>query len=96
MESSLRNREEQLIAIRIVDLKRVVPPPGFLRGHRTLAELTAKILESGRCELDEQAPPVAPHRVLAEDDLALTVIDLADRSGAVACVPPFSKPSTST
>jgi hypothetical protein len=96
MESSLRNREEQLIAIRIVDLKRVVPPPGFLRGHRTLAELTAKILESGRCELDEQAPPVAPRRVLAEDDLALTVIDLADRSGAVACVPPFSKPSTST
>ena len=76
-------REEQLIAIRIVDLKRVVSPPGVLGGNSALEELTAKIVEPVCGQLDEQAPFVATRCVLTENDLALSVIDLADLSCAV-------------
>jgi len=80
-------REEQLIAIRIVDLKRVVSPPGFLGGNSLLEEVTAKRGEPVCGQLDKQAPFVAARCVFTENDLALSVIDLADLPGAVACMP---------
>ena len=81
---SIGTREEQLIAVRIVDLECVVAPSCFLRGNRAFDELTAKISESLRSQLDKQASSVSPRRVFAEDDLALSVIDLADLSCTVA------------
>src|SRR4051812_35407832 len=80
-------REEQFIAIRIVDLKGVVSPPGFLHGNSALEELTAEIGEPVRGQLDEQAPFVSTCCVLTENDLALSVIDLAHVSGAIATMP---------
>jgi hypothetical protein len=65
----------------------VVTPPGFLAGNRALDDLTAKIRKPLRGQLDEQARLVSALGVLAEDDLAFSVIDLADRARAVAFMP---------
>ena len=84
---SFGKRKEQLIAVGIVDLDRVVPPPGFLVGNRPLAELTPKICEPVRGQLYEEASPVSARDVLTVDDLALSVIDLADFARAIAFMP---------
>jgi hypothetical protein len=68
-------------------LERIIAPPCFPGGHRALGELTAKICESLGSQLDKQASSVPTRGILAEDDLTLSVIDLADLSCAVAFVP---------
>ncbi len=45
-----RERKEQLVAVGIVDLERVVPPPAFLVRNGTLDELTAEIGDAVRRE----------------------------------------------
>ena len=82
-----RKRKEQLIAVGIVDLDHVVPPPGLLAGNRALDELTAKICEPVRGQLDEQARLVSARDVLTEDDLAFSPSDLADLARAVTFMP---------
>src|SRR5215213_9678805 len=72
------DRKEQLVAVGIVDLDRVVPPPGFLPGNGTLRDLPAKLREPVHVQFDEEAPFVPARGILAEDDLALAPIDLAD------------------
>src|SRR5207253_5542161 len=67
-----RNREEQLIAIGIVDLDHVITPPRFLARNRALDDLIAKICKPFRGQLDEQARLVSAHAILAEDDLAFS------------------------
>jgi hypothetical protein len=52
-----------------------------------LGEFTPKICEAVRGQLDEEAGLVPARGVLTEDDLALSVIDLADFARAVAFVP---------
>jgi hypothetical protein len=84
---SLRNRKEQLVVVGIPDLNRVVTPPDFSAGNRTLGDFTAKICQAFGGQRDEQARLVSARRVLAENDLALAVIHLADRAGAVTFVP---------
>src|SRR6185437_13173894 len=85
----IRARKEQLVAIKVIDLDRSVAPPRLLRRNRALAELADKISMCLGGQLDEQAPSVAAGCVFTEDDLALTVINLTDRSSAVPCVPAF-------
>jgi hypothetical protein len=85
--SSARTREEQLIAVRIVDLERGITPLYFPGGNGALGKLLLKIRKSLRGQLDEQARSVSMRLILAENDLALAVIDLADLSRAVARVP---------
>ncbi len=58
-----------------------------LFGTPPLSKLTAKFGEPGRRELDEQAALLSTSGILAEDDLALTAIDLADPTGAVGFMP---------
>ena len=43
MAFSIGFRKQQLIAVGIVYLETFVTPPGFLRGNRSLDELTTKI-----------------------------------------------------
>src|SRR4051794_30952132 len=50
--------KEQLVAVGVVHLDGIVPPPGLLAGHRPLLELSAKLRELGYVQLDEQARPV--------------------------------------
>jgi hypothetical protein len=52
-----------------------------------LGELTPKICEPVRGQLDEEAAPISARSILTEDDLALSVIDLSDFARAVAFVP---------
>src|SRR6185436_7209540 len=75
------------VAVGIVDLDRVVSPPGFLARNRALDELAAKICELVHIQLDEQARFVSARGVLAKNDLAVSAIDLAHRSSAVAFMP---------
>src|ERR1700680_900276 len=84
---SVGAREEQLIAVGIVDLDHVIPPPDLLARKRTLGELTPKICEPLRSQLDVEARPVSARRVLAKDDLTLSVIDLTDPARAIAFMP---------
>ena len=44
--ASIWTREEQFIAVGIVDLKRIVAPPRFLGGSGALQKLTAKAREA--------------------------------------------------
>src|SRR5436190_22130496 len=77
-------RKKQLIAVRIVHLQRVVPPPDFLCGNGAFCELAANILEGLRCQADEHTSSVSTRCVFTENDLALSMIHLANRSRAVA------------
>ena len=77
-------------------MERLIAPPRFLGGNGALDELTAKVCESLRSQLDKQACSVSTRCVLTEDDLALSMIDLANRSCTVRFVPTLSKPSIST
>src|SRR5438876_4912397 len=81
-----------LIAVGILDLDRVVPPPGLLGGHSALSEFPPKMRERVRSQLDEQPSPVAARIIFAEDDLTFTAIDLADSSCTVALVPTLLEP----
>ena len=47
------NRKEQFVAVGIVDLDRVVPPPSFLARNRALDEFAAQICELVHIQLDE-------------------------------------------
>src|SRR5207302_9911817 len=75
---SLRDRKQQLIAVGILDLDRVVPPPGLLGRNSAYCEFPLKMRERLRSQLDEQPSPVAACSIFAEDDLTVTQIDLAD------------------
>src|SRR5688500_19419424 len=80
-------RKEQLVAVGIIDLDRVVPPPALPAGNAALSELPAKIGQPLGGQLDEQPSPVASFRILTENDLALSAVDLAHGSCAVVGMP---------
>ena len=61
-------------------------------GNSALGEFPPKIRERVRSQFDEQPSPVAARRLLAENDLTFTAIDLADPSGTVALVPTLLEP----
>ena len=50
---SVGAREEELVAVGIVDLEGVVAPPGFPGGNRAFRELASKVRECFRGQLDE-------------------------------------------
>jgi hypothetical protein len=85
--SSVGTREEQLIAVRIIHLERLVAPARFSGGNGALYELTAKICESLRSQLNKQASSISTRCVFTEDDLALSMIDLANLSCTVRFMP---------
>lgn len=58
-QRSLSKREQQLVAVGIVDLEAIVSPPHFRVRHGVRSEIAAKISKSCRCELDEQ-PRLVP------------------------------------
>lgn len=84
---SLRHGKQQLVAVRIVDLSRIVAPPGSPRGYGTLLQLAPQVPESIRGQLDEEARFVPTRGVLAEDDLAIAPAYLANCARAVALMP---------
>jgi len=64
-------------------------PPRFLAGNRALDELAAKLRYPILGQRYEQTPSVFAIGILAEDDLALCSIDLADFAIAIVFVPGF-------
>ena len=90
--TSLGYGEKKLVAVRIIDLDGIVPPPGRLVGNRAHGKLALERCQAIRRQLDEQTRPVATRSVLAENDLAVTTADLADRASAIARMPIFLKP----
>jgi len=86
---SARSREEQFIAVGIVDLDHVITPPRFLAGNRALDDLTAKLRNAILGQRYEQAPSVLAVGGLVDNYLALGAIDLADFAFAIVCVPRF-------
>src|SRR5205085_359779 len=85
----IREREEQLIAVWIVDLDHVITPPRFLARNRALGDLAAKLRYAILGQRHEQARSVLAIGILAKDDLALCAIDLADFALDIVFVPGF-------
>src|SRR6185312_2528188 len=84
---SVGNRKQQLVAVRIVDLKHVVAPPRLEVRNRALDKFTTQFCKGNRRQLDEEASPVFACGVLAENDLAFAATHLADLARAIAFMP---------
>src|SRR5882724_3903910 len=84
---SLGNWKQQLIAVRVVDLDHVVPPPRGFVGNRAVDDFTAKLGKPVLGQLDEEPGLVSARGVLAENDLAFSTIHLADVARAVTFMP---------
>src|SRR5688572_23745793 len=89
IEPLVRYGKKQLIAIGVVDLHRVVSPPGFFRRDTTLEQLAPEICQTCGSELNEQARLVGARRILTQDDLTLAAVHLTHGSRAVRFVPGF-------
>ena len=86
-DSSRGRGKEQFVAIGVVYLDHVVSPPGDLVRHRAIDELPVKFGKATPSQLDEKPCPVTACGILAENQLALSTIDLRDFARAVALMP---------
>src|SRR5262245_60307309 len=71
--------KEELVPVGVGDENRVVAPPSCLRRNRAFGDLPTELSQCLWIQLDEQTPSVSSRGIMAQDDLALSAVDLADR-----------------